>query len=195
MFRQKHIKLIEGNKIGKCKASIEVERDNYEKLGYHPNFLKYYGTRDNCIILEYIPDSMTLEDMFGSDPDNFKDIVYQSFTALDYLHGKGLSHGDLGNAKNVLYDDMNNRIVIIDLEGSPLTKDTKDEVYWDNRDLAFILWIVLDGDVSEDIYDAMADSDYSKLIIHIVNNKNKYAYDKLEAIDILISRLTNISRR
>lgn len=129
----------------KCKNTVEGQ--NYEKLGSHPYFLKYYGLYskgpNKCIVLEYIEDFVTFDQMFGYNPDNFLEMVKQSFTGLDYMHFRGVAHGDLGNGKNVLW--TNDHVILIDFEDlidvEPSIKS------FDNRDLSLLLWLILDDDV------------------------------------------------
>jgi len=190
MFRvnaTRPISMYDDDKIIKCNSPIEMR--SYELLGHHPNFLKYYGSKNNCIILEYLPNFNDFESMFGTTPDNFLEIVTQSFSALDYLHYKGLYHGDLGNGKNIVWDLNLNRVVLIDLEGGEIGNKTE-ELWWDNRDLCLLLWLILDGDIPQEMYEVLNDSDYESFIDYI--NERRERYDDMDiqrAIDIIVSRL------
>lgn len=87
--------------------------------------------------MEYLPRYFTFEELFGSLPDNFYDIVTQSYNALDYLHSKGYYHGDLGSPVNILWDYNNNRVVLIDLEGGLI--EVQKDILNDIRDYNKIL--------------------------------------------------------
>jgi serine/threonine protein kinase len=179
----------------KCRRGqrTEIEAENYEKLGPHPNFLEYYGSYDSpvgkCIVLEYLSNFSTFEEMFGTSPDNFLEIVTQSYAALDYLHSKGLTHGDLGSPINILWDHDKNRVVIIDLEGRSI--DEPRDIIPDNRDLSLLLWIILDGDIPQEIYEeTIEDDDYDGFIDHIEQRRIMYDDPETqEAITMILDRM------
>jgi hypothetical protein len=68
---------IYGNKLIKCTNAIE--KSNYEKLGHHLNFLDYFGTIDSqkgpCILLEYLPESVDFDELYGTFLYDFPTMV------------------------------------------------------------------------------------------------------------------------
>lgn len=146
------------------------------------------------IYLEYLPHFSTFEDMFGTAPDNFLEMTNQSFAALDYLHSRGLVHGDLGNPTNILWDEDKNRIVLIDLEDG-LMEDPRDIIN-DYRDLALLLWIVLDGDIPQEIYDEIVEEEYTGFIDYIGLRRQRYHDPEIqEAIEMILDRIYNPQRK
>ena len=118
------------NKVIKCQ-SLYSEIKKYEKLGKYPNFLEYYGTTNtpigHCLVLEYLPNSVHLDKLDTQTIFRlFPQIVDQAVSALEYLHSRGLTHGDI-HYGNLLWDFNQNRLVMIDLEhregSAPLVSD------------------------------------------------------------------------
>ena len=139
-------------------------------------------------MLEYLRNFTTFQELFGSNPHEFLELVIESFAALDYLHSKGISHGDLGNPKNIGWDEDNHRVVLIDLENS---SNSIQENINDNRDLALLLWIILDDDIPHYLYEQMVENDdYTGFVNYIKSRRENYDIKKQQAIDILLSKIS-----
>jgi len=108
------------NRIYKCGVD-EAEIQNYARLGSHRNFLEAYGVLDTsdgpCLILSWLPNSTTLENLLihNTKAVDFKEIGSQFVQAIEYLHSRGICHGDIV-PENILWDYDQQRVVVIDLE-------------------------------------------------------------------------------
>ncbi|KAL2021761.1 hypothetical protein VTK56DRAFT_6704 [Thermocarpiscus australiensis] len=94
-----------------CEASLSRERDIYERLtqrGGHQGILRYYGTVESGIRLEYAPngDIRTLY-AHGKEPvmmaKQHRQWAIQIVEALAFIHSAGVVHGDL-TCHNIFLD-------------------------------------------------------------------------------------------
>jgi hypothetical protein len=150
----------------KCSSPIEIA--NYERIGQHPNFLQYYGTINTpqgpCLILEYLPNSVDFDDLYGTTPPYFTAIVEQSIDALNYIHTIGITHNDI-HGGNLIWDYLDIRVVFID----------------DRLSLGWVLWQVLDGEFEPEIEDEIrVRNDPSSLVRLIQENRDQYPEYKEE---------------
>jgi len=133
------------NKVYKCGPGndLEVEIKNYEKLGQNKHFLEFYGVEDTtdgaCLILEWLENAHTLEDLFQHrhlrQQVDFEEFETQLTSAIKYLHSRGICHGDLYSG-NMLWDYNQERVVVIDLQSEEHTEECFDQ---DIRELNAIL--------------------------------------------------------
>lgn len=193
------------NKLIKCGAGTEI--NNYLRLSDNPNFLKLYGVWEyneyKCIILEYLDGVVTFDGLHvgdylsGHSPKNtFLLIVRQSFNALAHLNSKGMIHGDISNPRNMLYQFSNDRVIMIDLESDyyfdpeNLSKKDKRHIKNDQRNLALILWLLIDDNISLEICEAMSNDNYMSLI-ELINEKKDEHLHIANVLDILTSCWNN----
>lgn len=201
-------------KIIKCsrpdESGIDTEITAYQKISKQPSqyFPKYYGTIDTsvskCLLIEYLEDSQDLEGFFGNGyNDGTTDVIItQAYNALDELHKFGIIHGDIGNAKNILFewsdDYPDGRIVLIDFESgiyfdpsNPNQNNLRD-VYDDNISLTVILFDILDPKFENDdsyqnfIIERDENANYKIMIPYLENLKNS---DNAPYIDKIIARI------
>lgn len=133
--------------------------------------------------------------MVGTNPNNIFSIAKQSFNALGYLHKLGMVHGDISNGKNVLYVEQDERVIIIDFENdyhfdfNKLSNKDIDNIKGDQRDIALLLWLIIDGDISQDIYEDMNErQDYSSFIELMQQHRDDNDDDEHQTIiDTIIS--------
>ena len=103
----------------KCRGDLEKET---------ANFLKYLGTYNDCLLLEYIPNAITFLPLIGSAPIYYQELVSQSIRAKDLIHRD--IHPD-----QLLWDEQ--RVLLIDFETAELNKSTR-RFSEDRGDLAVI---------------------------------------------------------
>lgn len=154
------------------------EIKNYEMLGDHPNFLKYYGryrsADGECLVLEYLPRAIQFSDITNISPEWFLDIVKQSLSALDYIHSRGITYIDIHN-ENLLWDPDKNRVVFIDIDSRPLSSIY--EVRENRKRLIAELWILIG-------------SHFTTLRENIEESRSNFSDPLIqEAIDIMLDRL------
>ena len=127
--------LTDDGRLLKCDPRSPKEFRNYQLVGDHPNFLRVYGYH-SCLLLEYLPRATTLTRV--SDKTLFSGLLDQAVAAVQYLHSKGLYHGDI-HPGNILYDPGPKRLVLIDLETIDHVGSDED-LRKDWRDLAYSFW-------------------------------------------------------
>lgn len=92
-----------------CSDLVLRERDIYERLtqlGGHQGLLRYYGTSDGGIKLEYVSKGNLRYVISQNKPDvNLRrPWAFQIAEALDFVHKAGVFHGDL-TCQNVFLDE------------------------------------------------------------------------------------------
>jgi len=112
---------------------IEVEKEIYERLGQHNGLLQYHGSelfwKDNrtAIRLEHAPNGQLyrfLQDR-SNDVDRTLQMrwISQLADVLEYVHSRGVVHGDI-SCHNILLDEHLNAKLIdfagSSIDGSPL---------------------------------------------------------------------------
>lgn len=191
------------NRLLKCNTqTANIEYNNYLRIELgspipNRNFLRIYGVHtydsEKCLIMEYVDNAITFENMIGSNPDNILSIAQQSFSALSYLHSLGIIHGDIANGKNILYVEDEDRVIIIDFENdqhfNPNNLSERDIKYIkdDQKGISLLLWLMIDGDINHDVYADMNErDDYSSFIQLIQEHRTDYDEDHQKVIDVIL---------
>lgn len=171
------------------------EISNYIQLGSNPHLPKYYGYYQTpsgiCMLIEYLPQARTFGDLTGTAPTFWLEMVHQSFNTLDYIHSRGLTHGDL-NAENLLWVSPG-KFYLIDFEHmSPVTQRNLQK---ETGNLIFHLWTVLNGLPSAETIEGVEEAYFYPLIDEIKEARGKYQSPQIqEGIDLLLERFYETSR-
>ena len=189
---------ISEDKFIKCSGEegLPQEIKSYQRLGPHPNLLRYYGYRltpaGHCIILEYLPDIIPFRDLVGTQPPQFHELVQQSLAVLKYIHSQGVSHGDL-HSENLVWDVDRQRVVLIDFDRSePLRsrRTAREEL----GDMALILWTLIDESVPGLVQWEADTGNFKPLVKYIMEQRSKYT-SMIEDIDLILENLLSYPAR
>lgn len=101
---------------------ITCEALNKEfRIGYpleHPNIMRYYKQKDDCVFAEYI-EGKTLREMISEGDERLKDrnfvskVCRQILEGLQYMHSQGVLHLDI-KPENIMISRIGNNVKIID---------------------------------------------------------------------------------
>ncbi|KAI9353557.1 kinase-like domain-containing protein [Obelidium mucronatum] len=87
-------------------AVLKNEVDSMRTIGSHPHIIKLFGVHQNVdhffLILEAC--DADVSDLLGMGIDDLKVFVSKICPALEFMHSRGIAHGDIKMA-NVLYQD------------------------------------------------------------------------------------------
>lgn len=168
------------------KVTSETEVQNYKKLGTWYNIPKLYHVREmqsgeSHIIIERIEDAVTIENLTktGVNPEELLHIIRDTKATLKYMHSRKVVHGDLGEARNWLYQKETKRLVLIDFESEYDPENSESDIESDYTSAALILFLIFHGELDQDIYDSIVDDDYSELISLIESDLEEYRNDNL----------------
>ncbi|KAJ6787771.1 hypothetical protein PWT90_06457 [Aphanocladium album] len=108
------------------------ERRALERLGSHPNIIRYFGTgQENSIILERGIPLLALSDTAGISIQSKEAWITDIAEGLLHIHKNNIIHGDIGCENMVIVDD---RVKIIDFEGCGIDGEDSAAAYkWYNR--------------------------------------------------------------
>ena len=180
-----------------------IEKMAYHRIGSHPNIPKYYDDHNieintEAVVIEWINNSITLEGYFPS-PELYTIIIPQLIDVVSHIHSKGVTHTDITNPANILYQECNKKIVLIDFEGIIFNEADKSKhehiMKYDYQCVAYIGWMLLMdpyNTIDENSYELFTDGDpqFSNVI------DNMKAYIKLnngQICEIMIELLEKIS--
>lgn len=80
----------------------------------HPNIVKFYGacvvTPNLALVMEFLPDGSLYDNLYYSEVQQFDEktknqLIFDSFSALKYIHSKDMVHRDLKSKNILLFDD------------------------------------------------------------------------------------------
>lgn len=80
----------------------------------HPNIVKFYGacvvTPNLALVMEILPDGSLYDNLYYSEVQQFDEktknrLIFDSFSALIYLHSKSMVHRDIKSKNIMLFDD------------------------------------------------------------------------------------------
>lgn len=127
-----------GKEIGIfCKYSSEYEMNMHRKIcdlvhGTDCSAVvpRYFGFWKNRLFIEYLQDSVTLEQFFATEhtDEEIESILEQLGKFLAVLHSNRILHRDL-NLGNIMYSQKDMKIHVIDFE---LSEDVKERTGADN---------------------------------------------------------------
>lgn len=98
----------------------------------HLNIVKFYGacvvTPNLALVMEFLSDASLYDNLYYSEVQQFDEItknqlIFDSFSALKYIHSKGMVHRDI-KSKNILLFDEKSRCKLADF-GLALKDETE----------------------------------------------------------------------
>ncbi|KAH8600125.1 kinase-like domain-containing protein [Bisporella sp. PMI_857] len=114
--------------VAKC-YTRPAERDReiavYKRLGSHKSILKYYGSLDGSVLLQFAPHG-TVRQYLESSQHNSPLATRLKWTeqvteAISYLHSKGVFHCDI--SYNNIFLDANYNAMVADFAGSSIDNE------------------------------------------------------------------------
>ncbi|EGX92306.1 Protein kinase-like domain [Cordyceps militaris CM01] len=162
---------IDGQRVLKHFYDIDEgaeERKALERLGSHPNIIGYLGEGDsNSIVLERGIPLLQLAETDDIWVQNHRTWIRDVADGLQYMHDKGIVHGDIGCENLVVVE---NRLKIIDFEGCGIDGEEARAGYkWYNRQGSAV-------DIHSDIFA------YGCVIYQLLTGKPTF-YDLVEVDD------------